>query len=256
MTLQICPAQISLQQPPMQQHRGSLYSSASPVYDCHPPLSVRDSAPSRIHRGRRKRIEEVCEERPEVLESGPERIQRDHRHRERPEPEPPRAAPQLPHEQEHLFVRVGLSSGSRTKVAPTQHHENSDSVTNAAVERAAQFGAKSAALIDHYKVAKRPYSRRGSRSDMRARPGFCLSSDERLTTSDSYSSSSSSIRVRRDSLPDTVTDKWDIVELAADSDTGTRIRHRRLSSRRNTRDLSEPPIVSRSSLTDTAAVNS
>eukprot|EP00953_Heterococcus_sp_UTEX-ZZ885_P024830 13539-Heterococcus_DN1.PRE.2 len=102
-----------------------------------------------------------------------------------------------------LFVRVGL--GRADAVSPI----DCDRSSSAAEGSLSPFISRNAAIIDHFKLVKRPYSRRSTRADGAlgySRPGFCLYSEKRAASAHAGSRSSpngrNAARTRRDTMPE------------------------------------------------------
>jgi hypothetical protein len=102
-----------------------------------------------------------------------------------------------------LFVRVGLGRADAVSLI------DCDRSSSAAEGSLSPFIARNAAIIDHFKLVKRPYSRRSTRADGAlgySRPGFCLYSEKRAASAHAGSRSSpngrNAARTRRDTMPE------------------------------------------------------
>jgi hypothetical protein len=96
----------------------------------------------------------------------------------------------------NLFVRVGL--GRADAVSPI----DCDRSSSAAEGSLSPFISRNAAIIDHFKLVKRPYSRRSTRADCAlgySRPGFCLYSEKRAASAHYRRNT---VRTRRDTVPE------------------------------------------------------
>jgi hypothetical protein len=115
----------------------------------------------------------------------------------------------------NLFVRVGLGRADAVSPIDCDRSSNKDGSLS-------PFIARNAAIIDHFKLVKRPYSRRSTRADGAlgfSKPGFCLYSEKRAASAHAGSRSSPNgrnpARTRRDTMPEGFHSSWGTIDSSA-----------------------------------------